>query len=179
MAKPPDALKLAAEFLNAGNDDAADRIAADLLTADPRSINALRLMGAIMRKRGLLEHSLDYFHRALALNERSGLLHFELGTAYTELQRSEEAFEFYHKAVQLDPKLQPALVNLSAIMEQHERYEYADGSESPAVVALKVGGTSGCGFEYEGLIDEAIDELLLDAREALGSFTLEGLAGCV
>jgi tetratricopeptide (TPR) repeat protein/ADP-heptose:LPS heptosyltransferase len=125
MAKPPDALKLAAEFLNAGNDDAADRIAADLLTADPRSINALRLMGAIMRRRGLLEHSLDYFHRALALNDRSGLLHFELGTAYTELQRSEEAFECYHKAVQLDPTLQPALVNLSAIMEQHERYEDA------------------------------------------------------
>ena len=125
MINTPDALKLAAESLNAGDADAAERIAADLLTADPRSINALRLMGAVMRKRGLLEHSLDYFHRALALNERSGLLHFELGTAYTELQRSEEAFECYHKAVQLDPKLQPALVNLSAIMEQHERYEEA------------------------------------------------------
>jgi tetratricopeptide (TPR) repeat protein/ADP-heptose:LPS heptosyltransferase len=125
LVKPADALKLAAEHLNAGDVDATERIAADFLTADPRSINALRLMGAVMRKRGFLEHSLDYFHRALALNERSGLLHFELGTAYTELQRSEEAFECYHKAVQLDPKLQPALVNLSAIMEQHERYEEA------------------------------------------------------
>src|SRR5262249_3534490 len=95
------------------------------LARDPRSINALRLMGAVMRKHGQLERSLDFFRQALALNERSGLLHFELGTAYTELQQSEQAFGCYLAAVKLDPSLQPAFVNLSALMEQHERYDEA------------------------------------------------------
>ncbi len=118
-------LKRAAEYLNSGDVAAAERIAKDMLGKDPQSINALRLMGAVTRKQGHLEESLDFFRRALALNQRSGLLHFELGTAYTELQRSEPAFECYLNAVQLDPTLQPAFVNLSALMEQHERYDEA------------------------------------------------------
>ena len=72
-----------------------------------------------------MDRSLEYFRQALRLNDRKGLLHFELGTAYTELQRSEEAYGCYLRAVELDPKLQPAYVNLSAVMEQHERFPEA------------------------------------------------------
>jgi tetratricopeptide (TPR) repeat protein/ADP-heptose:LPS heptosyltransferase len=133
-AQLADRLKAAADLLNSGDVAAAERIGRDLLAADPRSINALRLMGAVTRQQGRLEQSLDYFHQALVLNERSGLLHFELGTAYTELQQSEQAFECYLQAVQLDPKLQPAFVNLSALMEQHERYEEAIEWAQKAIV---------------------------------------------
>ncbi|HEV2971147.1 MAG TPA: tetratricopeptide repeat protein [Pirellulales bacterium] len=139
-------VKLAADQLNTGNTAAAEKIARDLLAAAPRNINALRLMGAITRKQGQLERSLEYFQEALRLNDQKGLLHFELGTAYTELQRSEEAFECYYKAVQLDPTLQPAYVNLSALMEQHERYEEAIEWAEKAI-ALK----PDCGLSHYNL----------------------------
>ena len=146
MDRIDEQVKSAAARLNAGDVAAAERIGRELLAAAPRNINALRLMGAITRKQGQLEQSLDYFRQALRLNDRKGLLHFELGTAYTELQRSEEAYECYFKAVQLDPTLQPAFVNLSAIMEQHERYDEAiDWAEK--AIALK----PDCGLAHYNL----------------------------
>ncbi len=67
-------------------------------------------MGAVTRQQGDLHGSLEYFLAAVRLNDRKGVLHFELGTAYTELQRSEEAYACYRRAVELDPALQPAYV---------------------------------------------------------------------
>ncbi len=118
-------VKAAADFLNAGDTAAAERIACELLAKDRNNINALRLMGGVTRQQGDLQQSLEFFQRALSLNERKAVLHFELGTAYTELQQSEDAYRCYCKAVELDRTLQPAYVNLSAIMEQHERYDEA------------------------------------------------------
>ncbi len=153
-----DQVKLAAERLNAGDVAAAEQIGRELLAAAPQNINVLRLMGAIARKQGRLEESLDYFRRAVALNDRKGLLHFELGTAYTELQRSEEAYRCYLKAVKLDPALQPAYVNLSAIMEQHERYEESIEWAKKAI-ALK----SDCGLSYYNLANAERELGHLDA----------------
>ncbi len=67
----------------------------------------------------------------------------------------------------------------SVVRRQDERYEDGEGSEGAAVVVLQVGGSCGRWFEDEGLIDEAVDELLLDAGEPFCSLTLEGSAGCV
>lgn len=118
-------VKQAADLLNAGDVAGAEIIGRELLAASPQSINVLRLMGAITRKQAKLDESLEYFRKAVELNDRKAILHFELGTAYTELQRSEEAYKCYRKAIELDPTLQPAFVNLSAMMEQHERYDEA------------------------------------------------------
>jgi tetratricopeptide (TPR) repeat protein len=118
-------VKAAADYLNAGDVAGAERIACGLLAADPNNINALRLMGAISRQQGDLEQSLEFFQKAVRLNDRKAVLHFELGAAYTELQRPEDAYRCYLKATELDPKLQPAHVNLSAVMEQHEQYDEA------------------------------------------------------
>src|SRR5690349_13915759 len=107
----------AAERLNSGDIAAAEKIGRDLLATAPNNLNVLRLMGAITRQQGELEKSLEFFERAIKLNDRKALLHFELGTAYTELRRGEEADACYRRAVELDPKLQPAYVNLSALME--------------------------------------------------------------
>ncbi len=101
-------VKAAADFLNAGDTGAAERIACELLARDPNNINALRLMGGVTRQQGDLQQSLKFFQRALSLNERKAVLHFELGTAYTELQQSEDAYRCYCKAVELDRLLQPS-----------------------------------------------------------------------
>ncbi|HKD36283.1 MAG TPA: tetratricopeptide repeat protein [Pirellulales bacterium] len=153
-----DQIKLAAELLNSGDVDTAERIGHELIATAPQNINVLRLAGAIARKQGRLEESLDYFRRAVALNHRKGLLHFELGTAYTELKRSEEAYECYTKAVQLDPSLQPAYVNLSAIMEQHERYDEAIAWAEKAI-ALK----PDCGLSYYNVANAQRELGQLDA----------------
>jgi tetratricopeptide (TPR) repeat protein len=146
MTQIDDQIKLAADRLNSGEVAAAEQLGREMLAAAPQNINVLRLMGAVSRKQGRLEESLDYFRRAIALNNRKGLLHFELGTAYTELERSEEAYQSYLRAVQLDPSLQPACVNLSAIMEKHERYEEAIEWAKKAI-SLK----SDCGLSYYNL----------------------------
>jgi tetratricopeptide (TPR) repeat protein len=151
-------VKHAAELLNSGDVAAAEQLGREVLAVAPQNINVLRLMGAVSRKQGRLEESLDYFRRAVALNDHKGLLHFELGTAYTELQRNEEAYESYLKAVQLDPSLQPAYVNLSAIMEQHERYEEAIEWAKKAI-ALK----PECGLSYYNLANAQRELGQLDA----------------
>ena len=153
-----DQVKLTAVRLNAGDVAAAEQIGRKLIAAAPQNINVLRLMGAIARKQGQLEESLDYFRRAVALNDRMGLLHFELGTAYTELQRSEEAYQCYLNAVQFDPSLQAAYVNLSAIMEQHERYQEAIEWAEKAI-ALK----TDCGLSYYNLANAERELGQLDA----------------
>ena len=73
-------------------------------------------------------------------------MHFELGTALTELQRNEEAYDCYLQAVRLDPALQPAFVNLSAVMEQQERFAEAIAWAEKAI-ALK----PDCGLAHYNL----------------------------
>ena len=41
------------------------------------------------------------------------------------MQRSREAYEAYLKAIELDPNLYVAYLNISAIMEQQERFAEA------------------------------------------------------
>ena len=50
-------------------------------------------------------------------------MHFEQGLTYAEMQRQRDAFDCFLKSTQCHPPLQPAFVNISAILEQQEQYE--------------------------------------------------------
>ncbi len=153
----------AAKYLDAENISAAEQAAREVLAVDPRNINGLRLMGAVTRKQGLPERSLEYFTDALSLNDKKAVLHFELGTAYTELHRSEEAYQCYYRAVQLDPTLQVAFVNLSAVMEQHQRYEEAIDWAQRAIAL-----NPACGLAHYNLANAQRE--LGQLTEAIGNY---------
>ncbi len=69
------------------------------------------------------EQSLEYYSRAIKLKGESSALHFEKGVTYAEMKRQREAYECFLKSTQFNPPYQPAFVNISAILEQQERYE--------------------------------------------------------
>ena len=115
----------AVEQLNALDLPAAEATCREIFALQPKNVNALRIMGAIARERKEMEQALEYCREAVRQADRLGVLHFELGVTYFAMQRPRDAYEAYLKAIEFDPNLYVAYLNVSAIMEQQERFAEA------------------------------------------------------
>jgi tetratricopeptide (TPR) repeat protein len=118
-------LQQATAHFNENRFAAAGQLAEKVLAANADNVVALRICGVAARKAQQLDRSLELLTHALRLAPEHSVLHFELGLTFLELKRHREAYECYLKSAQLNPSFQPACVNLSAILEQQERYEEA------------------------------------------------------
>ncbi len=125
MKRVNEIVQRAIDQLNALDLPAAEATCREIFALEPNNVNALRIMGAIAREQNDYRRALDYCQQAVALADRVAQLQFELGVTLFGLNRSREAYEAYLKAIELDPTMYVASLNISAIMEQQERFAEA------------------------------------------------------
>ena len=116
----------ALEMVNAGNPGAAETICRDAVERNPKDVNMLGLLGAILVKMRRLEEAEQVLRRAINLAPTFAKPHDDLGFVLLELERFDEAAVILQKAVRLDPKLEFAQFNLGKALASVGRGEEAD-----------------------------------------------------
>ena len=118
----------ALELVNAGDPAAAERVCRDAVARNPKDVNMLGLLGAVLVKMRRLEEAEQVLRRTVRLAPTFAKPHEDLGFALLELERHDEAVEVLQKAVRLDPKLEFARFNLGKALALTGKGEEADAA---------------------------------------------------
>ena len=118
----------ALELVNAGDPVAAERVCRDAVQRNPKDVNMLGLLGAVLVKMRRLEEAEQVLRRTVRLAPTFAKPHEDLGFALLELERHDEAVETLQKAVRLDPKLEFARFNLGKALALTGKGEEADAA---------------------------------------------------
>lgn len=111
MATVSEALASAMREHQAGRIAAAEAVYRQILDADPKHSDAMRLLGLVAHQRRQHQLAIDLISRAIAL--RATPLHYQnLGMAYCGLGRLDDAAACYRQALAIDPRLIDAHIGL-------------------------------------------------------------------
>jgi tetratricopeptide (TPR) repeat protein len=98
----------AIELIGRGELAEAEGICRDAIARDPRDVNMLGLLGALMMKTRRHEEAERWLRRTLDEAPTFAKPHEDLGRLLLELGRAEEALPLLERAVELDPKVESA-----------------------------------------------------------------------
>ncbi|HYM32018.1 MAG TPA: tetratricopeptide repeat protein [Candidatus Cybelea sp.] len=118
-------LLAAVERHRAGRLDEAETLYKRALQQDPRSVDALHLLGVIALDRGRIAEAVKLISRAVELNPAFAGLRSNLGNALRRAGRVDEAVAQYQRAVELQPRNAEFLSNLAAGLLDQERFAEA------------------------------------------------------
>lgn len=96
-------LQRAAEALNAGRLDEAERFARSVLETRPQDPSALNVLGCVALNRDQPAEAIGYFERVRAIQSKEPLLHFNLGEAHRRGGNLDAALRHFKKAARLRP----------------------------------------------------------------------------
>ena len=116
----------ALELINAGNPRAAEAVCREAIERNPKDVNMLGMLGAVLVKMRRLDEAEQVLKRTVRLAPTFAKPHEDLGFVLLELERFEEAVEVLQKAVRLDPKLEFAQFNLGKALALTGKGEEAD-----------------------------------------------------
>jgi len=117
----------AAERLEAGDIDAAERALKTLLARDPTQDRAYKTLGVLAQRRSDHASAAPLFRRALALEPNAADAHNNLGVSLLALNRRSDAIASYRRALELRPGYATAHLNLGvALMDNDDRTEAAE-----------------------------------------------------
>jgi tetratricopeptide (TPR) repeat protein len=111
----------------------AEQACRSILALEPRSFDALIMLGALAMERGDLTSAVEWFHRAIDVNDSVAHAHNNLGIALTQLGRSIDAVASFDKAIALWPGFAEAHCNRGIALEQLGQDEQALASIERAV----------------------------------------------
>ena len=114
----------------------AKQIYRDVLAQDPKSFEAMHLLGVIALQTRKMQQAVELIGKAIALNPAVPTAHCNLGSALTALQRHAEALASFDKAIALKVDLADAHGNRAAALIALKQYEHALASCDTAI-ALK------------------------------------------
>lgn len=98
-----DATHQAIELHQSGRLDEAKTIYSQILAADPRNPEALRLLGVIARQQGELDRALDLIGQSIQIEPNRAEAHHNLGDALRSRGDLQSAIAAYSKAVEIRP----------------------------------------------------------------------------
>jgi tetratricopeptide (TPR) repeat protein len=128
MPSIPEALQTALRQHQAGNLAAAAEIYRQVLSAEPRQLDALHLLGLASHQMGRSDQALHYLGEALRLKPGFPEAHYNLGNVLRDLGRPAEAAASYARAVQYRPDYAEAHFNLGNTL--HEQQQLAAAAEA-------------------------------------------------
>ncbi len=99
----------------------------------PENIRARVARGAAMAERGEKVAAVRYLESLLPNGGDEPSLHYTLGLAYEETERPEDALRAYRKAIQLEPDMVAAYINLGSLLLAQGKIEEAIRSFQKAV----------------------------------------------
>lgn len=102
----------------------AESLLRTALSKSPGDPGALHLMGSILWRKGDRRRAIDFYERAVELDNDAALYHFELGNAYLESDppRPLEAACSFRKVLQLKPRSVLARIGLARGLMAEKRY---------------------------------------------------------
>ena len=114
----------------------AELIYRDVLQQNPKSFEAMHLLGVLALQTSKTQQAVELIGKAIALNPAVPTAHCNLGSALTALQRHAEALASFDKAIALKADLADAHGNRAAALNALRQYEQALTSCDRAI-ALK------------------------------------------
>ncbi len=117
---------LAVQHHQAGRLAEADQNYRKVLAADPRHSDSLHMLGVLACQTKHPDIAVDLIQRAVAINGGNAAYHHNLGSAWNDLGRLDEAIASFRRAVGLKPDYVKALHNLGhALRDQGRRDDAA------------------------------------------------------
>lgn len=116
------------------------------LAADPTDLYSLESLAVAHYQLGEYEQAVDAYLKMLAIQE-DAFTRNNLGNAYRDWGKTEEAKAAYHKAIEDDPTLKYPYVNLSRVLQKAGDIEGA--------IAILEEGAKHVGADDQGTIDAA------------------------
>ncbi len=142
-----------------------------VLTLQPASVQALRLLGRIHARLGAPERSRDYFDRAIALRPADPANFTELGLALFRLGNYREAAGAFETLVRLDPgnpsahqRLGAAYHALGDLDRARKSYEQVLARAPSASAYSNLGAIHFAQRRYRDAVDAYLASLELDAK---------------
>jgi len=120
MDAPP--VQKAFELYAARNFEEAEEICKTILAAYPENADMLYLSGLLSYQRKDYQSAIDFYTRALSIQNSYVSACHDLGVLLQEIGQYESAIACYQKTLQLNPSLSTVHYNLGIIF--HERHEY-------------------------------------------------------
>jgi tetratricopeptide (TPR) repeat protein len=108
-----------------GRFEEAEDIARTVIALEPRSAQALHLVGEVALRRGDIDTAIDYVSRATASEPRFAHAHNTLGATMKAAGKPDEAMKSYRTAIRLKPDFVDALSNLGELLMWQGRLEEA------------------------------------------------------
>ena len=88
----------------------------DVLELEPGHADALHFMGLTGHRVRDLGFAMEYFERSIEARPKDAVFHNNLGSVLVQAGRTEEAAAFFRKALEIDPNLNIAHINLIFVM---------------------------------------------------------------
>lgn len=108
----------ALELHQSGSLDEAEKLYAAILAKNPDNANVLNLLGLLKLQKGQFEDAVYNLNKALNLNP-CAYLYGNLGRAYSEYSKFDEAIKCYQKVLELSPEDFDAWFNLALIYKKN------------------------------------------------------------
>ncbi len=149
-------LAKALQLHRAGRYREAEPLYRTIIERAPKRVGALINFSSLLRATGRLPQAREMAERAVAVGPDNALAHFTLGATLRQMRRDKEAVVAYEKAVELDPGMIKAWVNLAVSAERFDRkrsreaQEMVLAAEPENLVALNMKlktGLQECDFE--------------------------------
>ena len=125
MMSVRQASELASTYLQAGNLQAAEHLYRQVLSSDPRHVDALHGLGLIAFCAGRYDLAASYIRQALSLRPDFAEAHSNLGNVLVELNQLEDAVACFREALRLRPGFAEAHSNLGNALLRQGQWEAA------------------------------------------------------
>lgn len=118
---PQDLLVEACARLHTNDLVRAQLLFEEVLELDPENADALHFLGLTGHRIRDLGFAMEYFERSIKARPNDAVFHNNLGSVLVQAGRTEEAADCFRKALEIDPGLNIAHINLIFIMMMLER----------------------------------------------------------
>ena len=95
------------------------------LLAQPKNFDALHILGVVRGLQGDAKEAGKLFEKAIALNPRHPMVHFNYAKALSDAGLDEKALPHHYKAIELNPQHKESWLNLGRSLAQLGRHEEA------------------------------------------------------
>ncbi|HEX3896943.1 MAG TPA: sulfotransferase [Rudaea sp.] len=172
----------AAQALDRGRADEADRHIIGLLALYPEHPEVLRLHAGVLRLRGNYGDAVATLRHAITLRPQDALYLNTLGSVFIETAQYDDAIAILEQACALDPELASARYNLGLALMRCMRVDESATALRRALtlspdIAISAHAILGDMFRADGRFDEAVAEYRLAlARQSHAGMAWWGLA---
>jgi tetratricopeptide (TPR) repeat protein len=133
MADNSSTLALAIQHFRVNQLAEAEQFCRQVLAADPRQVDALHLLGAVLAQQGRMDEAIVCFRAVLRAAPNAAAVHNNLGDALRAQGSLEEAEASFREAIRLKPDFVEAHYNLGVVLGQLGRLPEAQASYRSAL----------------------------------------------